>query len=329
MAYEPEILITRSGLQAWHKYESGVSANGLCNDYSGNGRHLVQASTPPILTSNVINGQSAWAFDGTKNPLVYTGSVTTKHIFVVGSSSEVTFPDFRGLLSNTVTFAILTGDPASTKFGDTQGAGIFASTYRKNNVVYANANQQAPMNGAFALMEVQIPLGLGLSGIQVGHPFTLAGAQYNWRGNWVEQFFYDRVLSESDRQDLYEYIATKFRIWSQNAAGLKVFPFSPNWPVSLDADKRVISSTAVSGASKGRSKGTKKRTLDAQFGSRMPEEYTAALAFWDEHYPGTSFIYRDESISPSEDIEMKFVSRITKRGNDFRDVDYTFQAVEV
>ena len=108
-----------------------------------------------------------------------------------------------------------------------------------------------------------------------------------------------------------------------------MWPFNPNWSRPLTTGKRVLSSVSVSGAFKARTKGTRKIGIEPTFETRSPEEYQTAVEFWDDHYPGTSFIYRDAAFSPAVDTEMRFTSDLPQTAADTRDVTYSFQAEEV
>lgn len=331
---EIDYLVPTSGLLAWHKYEAGVSGHHIIYDYSGNSR-TIQCSigNEPVLTTNVINGRPAWYFNGSRDPLVYTGALTPKHIFVLAAYADATFPvsggagEYAGLLSgkDTANNAILIGDPTTTKFYD---AG-YGSTheYRKRDVLLTNANMQAGMSNSFAIYEVRYPTGWALDGIQVGKDRTFANRK--WKGYFVEQMMFDRILSDAEIFDVYEYFAIMFQVWKQDAAGLNVFPFNPNWARPLTTGKRVLSSVSVSGAFKGRSKGTRKIGIEPTFETRTPEEYDTAVDFWDDHHPGTSFIYRDGAFSPPRDTEMRFTSDMPQTATDTRDITYSFQAEQV
>ena len=111
------------------------------------------------------------------------------------------------------------------------------------------------------------------------------------------------------------------------SSGLDVFPFQADWGRRLSADKRMLSSLSVGGSVKSRSKGSRKIGVDPQFDDRFPEEWNAAVAFWDENTPG-SFVYRDSSVYPEVDTEMRFVSGPAQSGNNFRDISYGFSALE-
>lgn len=331
---ETDYLIPTSGLLAWHKYKAGESGSNIIYDYSGNSRHIsCSIGNEPVLTTNVINGRPAWYFNGSRDPLVHTGTLTPKHIFVVAAYADATFPvsggagEYAGLLSgkDTANNAILIGDPTTTKFYD---AG-YGSTheYRKRDVLLANSNMQAGMSNNFAIYELRYPTGWSLDGIQVGKDRTFTNRK--WKGYFVEQVMFSRVLASWEIHDVYEYFAIMFKLWKQTAADLNVFPFQPNWSRPLTTAKRVLSSVSVSGAFKGRSKGTRKIGIEPTFESRTPEEYATAVEFWDDHYPGSSFIYRDEAFSPAVDTEMRFTSDLPQTALDTRDVTYSFQAEQV
>src|SRR5690606_13695337 len=121
------------------------------------------------------------------------------------------------------------------------------------------------------------------------------------KGWWSEQWLYDRILSAAERADIYIYLAMKFRLWRKvSAAGAYIWPFQPNWAVPGSAAKNVLASASVSGTVKERVKSGAKRTFALGFETRERAEYDVARAFWDEHLGVSSFIYRDESISPAE-----------------------------
>jgi hypothetical protein len=256
-----------------------------------------------------------------------------KHIFVIAAYADATFPtsggagEYAGLLSgiDTANNAILVGDPTTTKFFNVgYGAG---HQYRRRDVIYAESNMQAAMSGAISIFEVSLASGWPLDGIQIGKDRTFANRK--WKGPFVGDLMWNRVLADTERFDVYEYIATKYWLWKRVSSGLDVWPFQPNWTRPLTVDKRVLSSTSVSGANKSRSKGTAKIGIEPQFDLRGPEEYDAAVAFWNDKYPGTSFIYRDDAFSPARETEMRFVSGIQQQAASTREISYSFQAVQV
>jgi len=204
-------LLPTSGMLAWNTHESGVSADGVCEDYSGNAKHLTQASNKPVLQSNVLYGNPAWYFDGTKNPLVYSGSWgVPKHFFILASAEESAFTDYRGLLSGLTNGDVLTSNTSGTKWFDfAYGANW---EYLKNNTAFADNAAEAPMSGNFALMEVQIPSGLLTDGIQIGKQRNISPDRL-WKGWFVEHLAYSRVLTLAERKRVMLYFNLRYSAW--------------------------------------------------------------------------------------------------------------------
>ena len=211
-------LIPTSGLAAWNMYEAGVSQNEAIYDYSGNGRTLsCSILGAPTLQANVINGQAGWLFGGAAEPLISPGITTIRHAFLLISCTDALFDEFRGVLSDTVAGFIRTGNTGSDNFFDTSAS--FGSTYRKTNVIYPNANQNAPVGGAFALIEVAIPLGaVFVNGIQIGQQEGFAARKH--KGYFVEQLLYSSVKSQIDRERIMLYFNLKF---AQQKVGLPFY----------------------------------------------------------------------------------------------------------
>jgi hypothetical protein len=204
-------LIPTSGLLAWHMFESGVSGHEVIADYSGNGRII---DTPlvnaPVLTLDVLNGQPGWYFNGaTTTPLNWTGSITPKHVFVLASAEETAFTNFRGLLTGETSGEILVSENTGDEFFDFgYGAGY---EYRKNDAIFAEAAQEAPVGGDFALLEVSATGGFALDGIQVGKQTNVAGRI--WKGFFVEQLLFNRVLTLAERKRVMLYFNIKFAMF--------------------------------------------------------------------------------------------------------------------
>lgn len=206
-------LLPTSGQLAWHQYEPSVSGDFIIYDYSGNTRHIQCTPGPnqPVLHTDVIDGQPGWYFSGTSDPLFFLGSNTPKHVFILASADEATFPDYRGLLSGVTSGTILVSD--TTPFDRFFDAGLGAGfVYRKDDVLWPNNNMKAPMSGAFGLMEVQMPSGIALDGIQVGKQLALAR---KWKGYFIEQIIYNRVLTTAERMRVKLYFNLKYSQWQR------------------------------------------------------------------------------------------------------------------
>lgn len=321
MADELAKLIPRTGMLAFYRGVAGESANNSCLDYSGNGRNLsCSLSGAPVFTLNALNGQPGWYFDGTSNPLVYTGSVSPKYVFLVASFDETTFTGYRGLLTGPASGNVLVTNNSGDKFFDF-GSGS-AYTYRKSDVIFSNADQKAPVSDIPAIIEVSHTTGFPLDGFQIGQ--QLADGSRKHLGFVYAVIAYDRIPNDAERFELFAWAAMTFQLWRKTSAGFDVFPFQPNWAEALATDKLVLSSTSVNGAIKARSKSVAKDALELQFESRRVEEADAAYAFWNSKYPGLSFVYRDDAYSPPRDREVRFTSGFARKLDSYQDQSYGF-----
>lgn len=324
--------IPRSGLIAWHSADTTDTVTEL-KDSSGTGRDMKDQVAPlPTLTPNIINGLPGVSFDGVDdNPLIYTGNVTPYHVFVIAAHADASFPAGEpgnaGLLTGVTSGDILVGNASSTRFFDFDFESLGTYKFRRRDVLFAENDLQAAFSNAISIFEVSLSSGWTLDGIQVGRQRAFAGRR--WKGYWLEQLLYSRVLTDTERQQIYEYIAMKYLLWRRVASGLDVWPFQPEWQRSLTTDKLVLRSGSVSGAVKARSKSAAKKGFEASFENRRAEEYDAAQAFWNSKYPGTSFIYRDDAFSPSRDTEALFTSSLPQQATSYHDISYGLQALEV
>lgn len=316
-----DYLISRDDLLAWHKYDAASSANGNINDASGNGRHIVQASTPPILTADAWKGRHGWVFDGAANPLQWSGSISPKHVFVIAAYEEDTFDTNRGLLSG-----LTSGDWLTTV---NDGATFFtfgaAYDYWKNDRSYDDDEWAAPTGLVPAVIEVTHPTGISMDGIQVGQ--QKADTARKFKGIFYEQFLYEAIQPEVFRMMLFEYAAAKFKLWREDAEGRYVWPFDPDWSRQMTADKIVLNSTTVSGTIKSRAKSFAKIGVEAAFSNRSAAEYDAAYTFWDDHYPGTPFAYHDRGFDPPREMVLRFTSGLGMQQQNYNDINYTWRTL--
>lgn len=317
-------LIPRTGLIAWHKYDAATSTNGNINDASGNGLHVVQASNPPVLTPNAWRGRPGWVFDGSANPLATASSsnLVPKHIFMIAAVHEAVFSTPRGLLSGKTTGDWLTTRKNGSDFY-TFGSGY---DYWKNDVAYADNHWAAPTGLIPAVIEVQNASGVTINGIQIGQQKSNTARKF--RGIFFEAIYGSAIWSEEERQNFFEYAAVMFNIWRQDDQLRDVWPFDPDWARPLAADKRVLSSTSISGVTKSRTKSDKQVGIEASFTSRDADEYDAALAFWESKYPGTDFVFRDRGFTPSRDTVVQLISGLNMQQPNHNDISYGWQAIE-
>lgn len=334
MSNEFDRLVPTSGLLFWHDAGEAYDDASLVvlPDRSGNSRSLTAVSGPtsPTIVAGALNGRPALDWSGTQNPLSYTGSMTIKHLFIVASYTDATFSaSLAGLIGGKTVAsgaAILVGAASDTKFYNNAYGGTFK--FRRRDVTFAENNQQATMSGAFAIYEVSFETGFNVDGLVLGRDRD--NTSRKWKGRVTDLMGWGRVIDDTERDAVYEYLALKYLLWRQVSSGLNVWPFQCDWGRPLASDRPVLTSTAVSGATKERTKGSPKLAVQPQFDTREPEELDAAHAFVNEHRGVKNFIYRDYAFSPARDYTMRFTTSIAPvKSNSYRDHDYSFAAVEV
>lgn len=316
---------------AWHQADiSAGAADGFAPDVSGNGRHLSAPVQPPALGLNVLNGHNGWFFDGTKFPLVYSPDIgIVRHTFIVATADEQEFTVFRGLLM------LETDSPPGThgrwltsnSSGTTFLQDNFDDVYHKAGRLYSNDNFQAPMFGKFAVVELSNPVGSNFNGIVVGQ--HAGDPATRWKGWWIEQLIYNRVLNDVERQAIYEYFAAKYFLWPESSTGLHIFPFQPDAGPPAIADKLTVTTVLGGGRTISRSKSGIKTAFELSFTERSQEEFLAAQAFWNSKYPGTAFVYRDDGFSPPIETEVVFAAPLSYRQTPTRRFDYSIRLVQI
>lgn len=319
-------VLPQADLEGWWATEDGVSTNTLCKDYSPHGRDMTCSSSgAAVLTADVINGEPAWYFDGTSIPLKYTGSVPVKHAFMLASCNEATFAAYRGLLTDATSLGLFVGNSGSVNFFDYSGS--YTAEYRKADVVYAHAAQAAPMNNVFALLELQIPAGATMDAVQVGQQFGNTSRRH--KGYFKELVIYSGIKNALERMQVYRYFAMRSRVWSRTDGGLYIFPFPADKVETRERDQEHYLSEPYTGDPVALVRGNFKRAMSLPFSLRLLQEYEAAEAFHEQHYPLTHFVYRDYRYNPIKDFEVRATSSIKEQGSSvtYR-FNYSFDVIE-
>lgn len=327
--------VPKSGLIGWHsadRVQAYFDGWDLLDAAGTVGTLYAPASNRPQVVSDALNGQPALNFNGstTRPQASLIGSFAVRHVFVVAMHRGTSFgSSFRGLLTTTSASSapqfILVGNTGSANFvNNSWGSGY---EFRRFDVAHPESAQPGVFNSITGIYEVSRPTSMDMDSIQVGT--DRSDLTRVWDGHWFEMLIYNRVLTAEERRMVYEYFALKYQLWRQTAAGLNVWPFQPNWPLREGSDKLVLSSTAVSGARKARSKSVAKRAIEAQFIDRQQEELDSALGFWDEHYPGTEFAFRDDSLTPSRDTAVRFTGQgFIRDQQSYQQASYAIQLTE-
>jgi hypothetical protein len=224
------------GLRLWLKADVGVTlVSGAVSewaDQSGNGRHASQATAAnrPALVGTALNGKPALAFDGANDFLTFTLPVNglTAMTLVLVSSSAVNADGSGNGVANAPLFWNETGDWGTVHLSPFQSRVKFRfGTRQANNLpeyirpVSVGANfgrAMAIKNGANERLYVDGQQVLDLSGklptISGISDTGNVGRGYNnntyFAGRIAEVLVYDRALSDAERQQLDEYLNTKY-----------------------------------------------------------------------------------------------------------------------
>lgn len=315
-----------SGMLAWHMYGEDTSLNNNIADYSGNGRHVTcGAGNTAVLQTNLLNGHPGWYFNGSRDPLVYSGNVTVKHLFIVASYEDAAFAENEGLYGGVAAGDILVSEALGDEFFDFTANQVY--TYRKADVPIAVGAADAPMSGKHALLELTSSEGFGLDGIQIGKQRGFATRL--WKGWFFEAIAYGVVLNDLQRMMINEYFAMKYHLWPTVASGLYRFPFPANKASSSETDQETYLSEPYDGDLKALVRGDFKAAHQFPFALRREEEFTAAKAFRAQHGMLTHWIYYDHRFITPLDYELRFTSPIREQGSDvtYR-FNYGFEATE-
>ncbi len=138
---------------------------------------LAVGGTDVISAADVLGTFDAVRFSSTTNNGVLasgSGAITLYDAWLVMKMREATFSNTAGILTGALApnNAALVGASGTTKFFNF-GFGSSYS-YEKNNVSYAESDQQAPMN-AFGVVHIRKTSGFALTDLQLGADRDFAG----------------------------------------------------------------------------------------------------------------------------------------------------------
>ena len=174
----------------------------------------------PLLKLNIVNGQSVLRFDGVNDYLVgsFTGGISQPStLFVVAQLAA-------GSVNDGAIHAIIDGDDSSRESRVIQYSGVNPDAWRITagtaltggdsdgnwniwTVLWNGATSQFWLNG---LSEAS-----GNAGAEAPNGLTI-GAQYNvavpWSGDIAEILWYPGNLSDADKNEVGQYLATKYAL---------------------------------------------------------------------------------------------------------------------
>lgn len=136
-------------------------------------------------------------------------AITLKEAFIVMKMREATFSNNAGILTGTAggSNLALVGSSGTTKFADQSFGAVYE--YRKNNTLYAENDQQAPMN-AWGIVHIRHTTGIAIDALQVGKSRTTAGT-------FAEVDIGELIVSQTVQpktmvREIYEYLSVKWNI---------------------------------------------------------------------------------------------------------------------
>ena len=310
-------IVPTTNLLKWGALDNANDGSEV-GDYSGNDRKmLVDSSYPTLQTLSAINNKKALYFDDSKQPLVFSGTFTAKHIFIVAAIDETVFGNYKGLLT-TLTKDLLVGQSGTSKINPPANA---IGTYKKSFVEFSSEDYQAPMQGKFAIIELVYPAGIELDGIVIGQ--NKSDGALKLKGWYVEDLMYGEIQDDFSVRDIYEYFAIKFHLWRKklySSTELNVFPLAPDrdWDLS-EADLAEVSEAE---GQRGRDKVVRYlnddeiKAWNLQFETRHSLETNTIRAFLKEHRLHLPYWYLDPELE-IESIVVTVGTRSIKGQNNF------------
>lgn len=268
-------------------------AVSVFTDLSGNNRHLTAAAAPPLIRYNALNNKKEVVWDGTRNPLRYTGNIQIKCGFILFRVSGA-FTDYNGVLT-TPSEGILVGN----KFWQDR---FFPFDYkyfefRSGDRIYPQSDAPAPID-RYDIVFFRFASPLAADGVQLGGDRDFAGRKLN--GSILLAALYSGNFCESEIRDIQSIIANSYQVKLEN-----VFPAQGSKTDQSILRRRVLYSTSISGATKARFKDLSRKSFELKFAARSQKELEKSRKFWDEFYLSKTFLYRDYNLFPPVDTVVK------------------------
>lgn len=268
-------------------------------DLSPYGRNLTASSSKPTVKTGAINSKRSFLWDGTKNPLVYTGNFTIRCGWMVVKQDGNFAGSYAGILSSPTVYGILTGIGGSSLFYDFQ---YDYYEYRLNDRIYSasvdkfgNKTLTAPAPvSSFGIIYFKFWQNLEVEGIQLGQDRNFTDRKFD--GEAALLALYNRDFCEEDVRKNTFSISNSYQI-----AIYESFPYQGSKVDARSADKRIISDGQDEPVT--RVKRGLRTSFDIAAESRDEIERHAARAFFDEYKPAKRFFFRDyENIPPIDTI---------------------------
>ncbi len=180
---------------------------GTWTDQSNNGNDFSTAGSTTFYTESIQNDLPVIRLNGSDSNYIFdSGAATFSEVFMVLKMRETTFSNHAGLLTAASTLALIVGENATTTFFDFS-ATYDALTYKKNGVLYAQDDQQAPMD-QFSLINVRSTEPISWGSMQIGSDRNFVGRFAD--ADIGEVVIFETLQPESVSLELSEHLQTKW-----------------------------------------------------------------------------------------------------------------------
>jgi len=173
---------------------------------------------------DAINGQPALRFDGEQNMLEVAldinpkvmPNVTVATVFTSQTEDASKLRKVYGHDKGGYGRAAGLDNRGDKNFGLFTGIGVLGYFDLKASQPYLLVDEYSPtsfsgwVNGALTLDKVKVAHGEGLTNFYVGGSGT--SYQEFWKGDIAEVLVYDRVLGDSERKQVEDYLASRYKI---------------------------------------------------------------------------------------------------------------------
>jgi hypothetical protein len=160
------------------------------------------------LQTNEQNGLPVVRMAGTNSIITRNEAVTIYEAYFVMKVAGATLSAFQGILSDAATVALLIANDSGTIALNQNFNSFTFYEYRKNSILFTEANQQLPMN-TFGVVHIRFQEGVAMTDIQIGK--QKATSQY-FIGDFGEIVLCDQLLSETDSRELTEDLMKRWNI---------------------------------------------------------------------------------------------------------------------
>lgn len=217
LSYVPFVPTDMAGCQLWLDAGQGITLNGSnvsqWADMSGNNNHAVQntASAQPQILTNELNGMSSVYFSGTKY-MLFSGINAYGNISIFTVNKALDSGGNNGTVLGTLTDYDYRHWLGASSFSYQFGSSVTSVSLSSYNLIESidnGTNIKIYKNGNIVNTISNID-----SNIYIQQLGALTGGNgYALKGNICELILYTNTLSDIERQQVENYLNTKYALW--------------------------------------------------------------------------------------------------------------------